>query len=596
VYRWHADRDPKTGYQRHRVSDGFGHALLAPIATFVFESLGVSASIWEHGFEWMQVHDRPSTIRTENAAGFERERARYNDAHLARAVAEARPICGEHFGFSDFFVPIVSQGKAVAVLVVGPFLTSPVTSSELLERWRALTTRQGHPSDPAFIEYLSLTLSALVLEGPWLARFERLLACIAELYANEGRADRLANEIEALHTRLLELRAFERTSKLVREMVDERTGAIWQSRVFRPNLARFGLPRAPDAILVALTRSDRAFEDAVDELIQRRRFQRRMLDHARNAGDTLAGQLGDHGVVFVSAKPGSAPRRKRHLVELSERARDLARRDFGLSLHFGASVPPRPEPLSQTYLDALAAAETALAKDLRLSFKEPGTPADRPSLRRLRRELARAVLERPALLQARFERYLESVATDSGFVVTVARGQLDAGFERIAEPLVDRGALDEKSFEAVSATLDRGARAARTLNDLFNVYRAAIADLAHALEQPVLAHRDQSLRRALEFVKAHYTEPLSSSQVAKIAGLGRTHFSKLFKQREKKTFTKYLSELRLARSMRLLRDTELAVTRVAELSGFRSAQYFSRAFHQRTGKTPGEFRGTRKKA
>jgi two-component system response regulator YesN len=200
------------------------------------------------------------------------------------------------------------------------------------------------------------------------------------------------------------------------------------------------------------------------------------------------------------------------------------------------------------------------------------------------------VEEHPEQLGARFERYLESVATASGLRLETARGQLESGFERMADPLLRSGALDPKSFETFVAVLDRSAERARTLNDLLAAYRGVVADIERAMLRPVSARRDRSLRRAVEYIREHYAEPLSSERVARVAGFTRTYFSKLFHDHERMTFEDYVRALRMERAKQLLIDTDLDVRRVAELSGFSSSQYLSRVFRKTLRTTPLVFR------
>jgi two-component system response regulator YesN len=94
------------------------------------------------------------------------------------------------------------------------------------------------------------------------------------------------------------------------------------------------------------------------------------------------------------------------------------------------------------------------------------------------------------------------------------------------------------------------------------------------------------LQLALNYVREHYTESLGVEKVARIAGFTPNYFSKLFSLREKMTFLDYLLSLRIERAKQLLSSTDLDATRVAELSGFNSPQYFSRMFHRATGMTP----------
>ena len=113
-----------------------------------------------------------------------------------------------------------------------------------------------------------------------------------------------------------------------------------------------------------------------------------------------------------------------------------------------------------------------------------------------------------------------------------------------------------------------------------------MSDLAEALEHPVAARHDRSLRRALDHIRQHFTEPLSVPRVAKIAGVSPAYFSKLFHRREGTTFERYVASLRIERARRLLVTTDHTVVRVARLCGFRSSAHFCRAFRRAVGRTP----------
>jgi AraC-like DNA-binding protein len=263
---------------------------------------------------------------------------------------------------------------------------------------------------------------------------------------------------------------------------------------------------------------------------------------------------------------------------------------FGLSLHFGVNVASGSAPLARSYEAALAAAESALVQGTKIVFVEPGADRPRQSLSHLRRELSRAVKEHPEVLGARFDRYLEAVAVQCGYRIEPARAHLEVGFERMAEPLVDAGALDERSFLALRGALDRAALDARTASELFAAYRRAALDLSEAVQKPVSARRDRSLRAAVEYIGQHYGEPLRLQTVARVAGFTPSHFSKLFIVREHRPFIEYLAALRLERAKQLLSSTELGATRVAELTGFNSLGYFCRVFRRAQGVTPLEYR------
>ena len=62
----------------------------------------------------------------------------------------------------------------------------------------------------------------------------------------------------------------------------------------------------------------------------------------------------------------------------------------------------------------------------------------------------------------------------------------------------------------------------------------------------------------------------------------------LFAQHLKITPLDYLNQLRINKSIELLRNTELSIKEISFQCGFQSPQYFSRIFKQQTGKTPRE--------
>jgi transcriptional regulator GlxA family with amidase domain len=142
----------------------------------------------------------------------------------------------------------------------------------------------------------------------------------------------------------------------------------------------------------------------------------------------------------------------------------------------------------------------------------------------------------------------------------------------------------------MQAELDRAAEEARNVSELFAAYRRALADMSEAARKPAPARQDRALRAALVFVQQHYGERLRLDTAARVAGFTPKYFSTLFRKREKKTFERYVFELRLERAKQLLSGTDLNMARIAELSGFGSPQYLNRVFRRVVGSTPRGYR------
>jgi AraC-like DNA-binding protein len=588
VHGWHVQGNTKTGCLAHTTNPDFGYGLLAPVVSHVFKALRVSASLWEHGLEWLPIHIEPGVSSFEPEHAVEEERYAYNTRLFADVNRKKKIVRGEHAGFSDLFAPVVVNGKVVAVLVTGPFALARPTSADILARWRWLTGRQGHPADSEFLAYLSATFATLVLDADGLQAFEQLVGSLALLMAENGPADAITNDSERARVLLEQVRRPERMWDAVREMVDERSARTWHSAMRITGLSWLGLSRVPDHVLVGLAVDLKTDGDPVDEAVRRHALQRRAVELAYEAGDAISGQVGDHGVSFLCASTRSPGRTRQKLVDLAERASSVARRELGLSLHCG--IAAEPDAVPRSYQVALAAAESALVQGAKVVVAQTGQSRPAHSIRHLREELGRAVEEQPDRLGARFDRYMEAVAVHSGHRVEPVRAHLEVGFERMSEPLVKSGVLDDKSFAGMRDGLDRAAGEARTLGELFAAYRQAVVDLSEAVKHPAVARHDRSLRRALEHIRQHYTEPLRLAGVARLSGIAPKYFSRLFREREGIPFEGHVARLRIERAKQLLTSTTLGIARVAELSGHNSSPYFCRAFRVAVGVTPLAFR------
>jgi AraC-like DNA-binding protein len=568
-------------------------AFLAPAIANVFEELGISAALREGGpwrtssGGWRAIHvHEPSLASFEIEHGVEGARAKYDLVCMNRAHRSKRLVRGEHAGVRDLFVPVIVGGRSVAVLASGSFSTTRPTSADVLTRWHWLTRRRGHPSDPEFAHYLSVTLSTLVLEGRHTRDFEKMLLCFVKLLSGGRGARETLAEADALRASLQATRSAEKAWDAARSMVDDRTQRAWSSSDRIMWLRQLGLSGAPDHALVGLIASARPTEvDAVDDRLRRDSFQRACVELAREQGELVAGRVGDYGVSFLAAANPSGRHRDRRLLHAAERATRMAR-SYGFRFHAGLSTLPRSALLAEQYQVALQAAELALSGGTAVVRTPPRSAEQSFPLYHLRKELGRLAQERPEELPARFDRYLEAVAVHSGYRLDAARAHLEAGIEHIASELLAARAWDQKTSRDAASELTRSSHGARTVAELFAVYRRAVSNMTEAARHPTPAHHDRSLQRALLHIQRNFTQTIRRATLAKLAGFAPNYFSDLFKRREGVSFESYLRKLRLDRAKQLLASTDLDLQRVAELSGMGTRFHLSRIFQRTFGMTP----------
>jgi AraC-like DNA-binding protein len=108
---------------------------------------------------------------------------------------------------------------------------------------------------------------------------------------------------------------------------------------------------------------------------------------------------------------------------------------------------------------------------------------------------------------------------------------------------------------------------------------------------PVLpGAREKRIDGVCTYINAHYTEQVTHGDAAAIARMGTAGFSRFFKRTMGKTFTDYVTELRLAHACRLLIETDTAIAAIAYQSGFNNLSNFNRRFLQHKQINPRVYR------
>lgn len=100
------------------------------------------------------------------------------------------------------------------------------------------------------------------------------------------------------------------------------------------------------------------------------------------------------------------------------------------------------------------------------------------------------------------------------------------------------------------------------------------------------AQNQAILKEPIKYIQDHYTQNITLQELATMANVSKYYFCNIFKEFTGQTFKDYLNHLRINKAIELLSTTDIPVTEIAFLCGFNDSNYFSRKFHQITGKTP----------
>lgn len=110
-------------------------------------------------------------------------------------------------------------------------------------------------------------------------------------------------------------------------------------------------------------------------------------------------------------------------------------------------------------------------------------------------------------------------------------------------------------------------------------------------EEPELVNvRDADIQLATRYIYQNFRKPLTLEEVAGVASLSPTYFSKKFKQVTGMGYKEYLNYVRLKHAQTALLTTSNTITDIALEYGFNDSNYFKDLFKKVYGRSPREYR------
>ena len=101
-------------------------------------------------------------------------------------------------------------------------------------------------------------------------------------------------------------------------------------------------------------------------------------------------------------------------------------------------------------------------------------------------------------------------------------------------------------------------------------------------------NRSETLKKAIEYIQHNYTKDITIDQVAKISGVSDSYLRRLFTKHLNISPINYYNQIRINKSIELLRTTDLSIKEVCFRCGFKSPQYFSKVFKNQVGSKPSD--------
>ena len=110
----------------------------------------------------------------------------------------------------------------------------------------------------------------------------------------------------------------------------------------------------------------------------------------------------------------------------------------------------------------------------------------------------------------------------------------------------------------------------------------------------ITSENRRHIKSALEYITDHYSEKISISEMAQLAGFSENYFMSLFRQYVGMSCIQYVNHYRIQKAAHALEETTKSVSEIAMIHGFDNISYFNLQFRRTFGMTPREFRSKRK--
>ena len=102
--------------------------------------------------------------------------------------------------------------------------------------------------------------------------------------------------------------------------------------------------------------------------------------------------------------------------------------------------------------------------------------------------------------------------------------------------------------------------------------------------------KNAKLRDAVLYIENRFDESVTLPDIVKAAGMNHTTLTALMKEELGLTAIEYLMKYRVTVAKKQLEFTSVPIKDIANMTGFKTVQHFSRVFKSQTGTTPAEFR------
>jgi two-component system, response regulator YesN len=147
-----------------------------------------------------------------------------------------------------------------------------------------------------------------------------------------------------------------------------------------------------------------------------------------------------------------------------------------------------------------------------------------------------------------------------------------------------------KSLDQAKYTYFKTIDEAKTAKEAVHLLTQFISEAKQCIYSSQNQYDNLNMNRLLEYIKDHYAEPLTLTDVAKHFHFNPSYLSSYFSTRNGEGFIEYLNRIRIEEASKQLVEGKATISEISGIVGYSDHSYFCKVFKKLTGLSPSQYR------
>lgn len=161
------------------------------------------------------------------------------------------------------------------------------------------------------------------------------------------------------------------------------------------------------------------------------------------------------------------------------------------------------------------------------------------------------------------------------FNITVLLGNLD----------YDNKGLDQDKYNYFTCINET-----ENVKDAIDLLNEFLDEVNKVIEKKQNDPSHSNIQKLLNYIDAHFAEPLSLTDLANHFHFNPSYLSTYFSTHHRVGFNEYINEIRIEKAKELLRNGTVSISKISGMAGYSDHSYFCKVFKKKTGKSPSSYR------